>query len=103
MLCYFPLYNKVNQIIWFLNISINIVNYIDFFKFLFYIGAWLINNAVLVSGIQPSDSVIHIDESILFQLFSPFRLLQNIEQHFLCYTLGPCWLSILNTVVCTFV
>ena len=40
--------------------------------------------------------------SIRFQILSPFRLLQNILQSSLCYTVGPCWLSIkyLNTVVC---
>ena len=38
----------------------------------------LINNVVLVSGIKESDSVIHV--SILFQKFSPFRLLQSIKQ-----------------------
>ena len=27
----------------------------------------------------------------------PSRLLHNIEQSSLCYTVGPCWLSILNT------
>ena len=31
-----------------------------FFKFLFYIGVQLINNVVLVSGIQQSDSVTPI-------------------------------------------
>ena len=36
-----------------------------------------INNVVLVSGIQQSDSVIHM--SILFQILFPFRLLHNIE------------------------
>ena len=33
-----------------------------------------------------------------------FPLIQaahNIEQSSLCYTVGPCWLSILNTAVCT--
>ena len=43
----------------------------------------LINNIVLVSGIQQSDSVIHV--SILFQILFPFRLLQNIEQSSLCF------------------
>ena len=52
----------------------------------------MINNVVLVSGVQRSDSVIHV--SILFQILFPFRLLQNIEQSSLCYTVGPCWLSI---------
>ena len=31
----------------------------DCFKYLFYIGAWLINN-VLISSVQQSDSDIHI-------------------------------------------
>ena len=46
-------------------------------------------------------TVIHIHVSILFQILFPFRLLQNTEQSALCYTVGPCWLSILNIVVCT--
>ena len=37
----------------------------------------------------------------LFQTLFPIRLLQNIEKRSLCYTAGPCWLSILNIVVCT--
>ena len=55
----------------------------------------LINNVVIVSGIQQSDSVIHINVPVLFQIIFPFRLLHNIEQSSLCYTVGPCWLSIL--------
>ena len=61
----------------------------------------MINNVVLVSGVQQSDSVIHIHVSILFQILFPFRLSDNIEQSSLCYTVGPCWLSILNIAVCT--
>ena len=45
----------------------------------------MINNVVLVSAVQQSDSVIHIHVSILFQILFPFRLLQNIEQSSLCY------------------
>ena len=56
----------------------------------------MINDVVLVSGVQQSDSVIHIHVSILSQILFPVRLLQNIEQSSLCYTVGPCWLSILN-------
>ena len=56
---------------------------------------------MLVSGVQQSDSVIHKLLSLLFQILFSFRLLQNIEQSSLCYTVGPCWLSILNIVVCT--
>ena len=29
-----------------------------------------------------------------FQILFPFRLLQNIKPHFLCYTIGPCGLDI---------
>ena len=30
----------------------------------------------------------------------PSRLPHDIEQSFMCYTVGPCWLSILNIAVC---
>ena len=43
---------------------------LSFFKLLFYIGMESINNVVLVSGIQQSDSVIHVHLSILFKFFS---------------------------------
>ena len=56
----------------------------------------MINNVVLVSGVQQSDSVIHIHVSILFQILFP--ILQNIEQSSLCSTVGPCWLSICLSV-----
>ena len=36
----------------------------------------------------------------LFQSLFPYRLLQNIEYCSVCYTGGPCWLSILYIVVC---
>ena len=32
----------------------------------------------------------------------PSRLLHNIDQSSLCYTVGPCWLSVLNVAVCTY-
>ena len=35
------------------------------------------NHVVLVSGVQPSDSVIHI--FILFQILFSYRLSQNVE------------------------
>ena len=59
----------------------------------------MIDNVVLVSGVQKSDSVIHIHVSVLFQILFRFRLLHYIEQSSLCYTVGPCWLSILNIAV----
>ena len=62
-------------------------------KGLFYMGLQLIYNIVLVSGIQPSGSVIHVSFSNLF----PFKLLQNIKHiSSLCYTICFCWLRILN-------
>ena len=56
---------------------------------------------MLVSGVEQGDSVTYIPVSIFFSNSFPIRLLQNIEQSSLCYTAGPCWLSILNISVCT--
>ena len=39
----------------------------------------MIYNVVLVSGVEQSDSVLHIHITILFQILFPYRLLQNIE------------------------
>ena len=60
----------------------------------------MINNVVLISSVQQKHSVVHIHISILFQILVPFRLLHN-EQNSLCYTVDPCWLSVLNIVVST--
>ena len=49
------------------------------FNFLFYIGVWLINNVMIVSRVQQSDSVIHIHVAHLLQILFPFGLLHNIE------------------------
>ena len=57
------------------------------FFFTFYFILQLINNVMLVSDVQQSDSVIHIHVCILFQIISPIRLLQNSEQRSLCHTL----------------
>ena len=54
----------------------------------------MINNIVLVSGVKQSDSVIHLHLSILFQVVFPLDCYSS-----LCYTVGPCWLSILNISV----
>ena len=67
-----------------------------------FIGVQSIYNVVLVSGVQQSESVIHIHISTLFFFFLilfPYRLLQSIEQSSLCYQ-GSYQLSILYTVVC---
>ena len=50
----------------------------------FLIEMYPIYNTVLVSGVQPSDSVIH------FFIFFHYRLLQDIEYSSLCYTVNPC-------------
>ena len=52
------------------------------------------NNVVIVSGGQQRDSAMHIDVSILPQTPLPSRLPHHSEQGALCYTVGPCWLSI---------
>ena len=61
----------------------------------------MINNVVIVSGRQQRDSAIHTHVSILPQTPLPSRLPHNTKQSSLCYTVDPCWLSILNTAVCT--
>ena len=72
----------------------------DFFlNFWFDTGVELINNVALVSGVPQSDSVMHIPVSVLSQILFPFGLLHYIEQSSLCYTVGPCWLSVLNIAV----
>ena len=53
---------------------------------------------VLVSSVQQSDSVLPTYIFILFQILFHYRLLQDIEYSSLCYTVGPCWLSILYIV-----
>ena len=75
--------------------QISVNNYLHFFtphsvlffflNFLFYIGEQLINNVVLVSGAQQSESVIHIHVPTLFQILFPYRSLQSS----LCCTAGP--------------
>ena len=37
---------------------------------------------------------------IIFQILFPFSLLQNTEYSSMCYTVGPCCLSVLYIVVC---
>ena len=36
----------------------------------------------------------------IFQIFFPYMLLQNSEYSSMYYMVGPCWLSVLYTVVC---
>ena len=50
--------------------------------------------------LQQNDSVTHIHVAVPFQILFPFRLLQNVEQSSLGYTVA-CWFSILNIAICT--
>ena len=65
-----------------------------------FIAVQLIYNVVLVSGVQQSESVMHIHIPTLFEILFPCRSLQSIEQCSLCYTVGPYQLFILYLVVC---
>ena len=56
---------------------------------------------MIISGIQQSNSATHIHISILPQTPLSSRLSYNIEQSVIYYTVGPYWLSILNTTVYT--
>ena len=48
-----------------------------FFKV--FIGIQLTSDALLVSGIQQSESAIHLHRSTLFKILFPYRSLQSIE------------------------
>ena len=54
----------------------------EYVTLIFFSKVALLYNVVLVSGVQQSGSV-------LFQILSPYRLLQDIEYISLCYTVGP--------------
>ena len=43
---------------------------------------------------------LYVYMCVCFQILFPYGLLQYIEYIFLCYAVGPYWLSILHTVVC---
>ena len=68
-------------------------------NFLFCIGIELISNAVIVSGEQQSNSAINRHVSILPQTLS-YPGFHITLSSFMCYTVGPYWLSIWNVVVC---
>ena len=56
----------------------------------------MVNNVMIVSGIQRRDSANHIHVSILPQTPLPSRLPHDIEQSSLCYSVRLCWLFLLN-------
>ena len=77
-----------------------------------FIKEWSIYNIVLVSSVQYNDSYTYLHIFIyIFQILFPYKLLQNIEYHSLCYTVGPYYLfyiysrslvSILYIAVCVY-
>ena len=69
------------------------------FKNIVFIEVELIYNVVPVSPVQHSDSVIHI-QTFFFHILFHYGLSQDIEYSSLCYTAGPCCLSILYIIVC---
>ena len=58
-------------------------------------------DVVIVSGGQQRDSATNTHVSFLPANPLLSRLPYKIEQSSLCYTVGPCWFSILNIVVYT--
>ena len=54
-----------------------------------------------ISAVQQSDEVIHIHTFFSYILFH-YVLSQEIGYSSLCYTVGPCCLSILNVIVCIY-
>ena len=77
------------------------------FLFLFSIGVQLIDNVCSFQVYSKAIQLYTYMYLFFFQFLSylgednKISLLQDIEQSSLCYTVGPCWLSILNTAVCT--
>ena len=70
------------------------------FNFLFILGySRLTNNVVMFSSEQGRDSAIHTHASILPQTPLPSQLPHSTEQSSMCCMLGPCWWSILNTLI----
>ena len=88
-----------------------------FFFFFNFIGVQLTDHAVLVSGVQQSEYIymcvcvyiypfliqFYIYIYIYLHSFFPYRLLQSIEQTSLCYTVGPCQISVLYIQQCVYV
>ena len=70
------------------------------FFFNFFYRSIVDLQCVLVSGVQHSDSVFYKYIYILFHILFHYALLQCTEYSSLCYTVGPCCLSILYIVVC---
>ena len=71
-----------------------------FCLFVCLIEVQLLYNAVLISSVQHSDSVIHTHTQIFFLRFFSVVAIKCIKCSSLCYTAGPGWLAVLCVVVC---
>ena len=60
----------------------------SFFFFSSFIDVQLIDDVVIISAVQQSDSDVYTHPSILFQILFPCRLSRNIAQRCLCWTAG---------------
>ena len=63
--------------------------YLFFFYFYFKLGAQLINNVVLVSDVQQSDSVIPLHVPIFFKLFTHLDYCRILNGPPCALTAGP--------------
>ena len=71
---------------------------LEFFETFYFIWEYCGITMFFWFQIYSSDLGTHVS---ILQVFFPLRLLHNIEQRSLCYTVGSCWLYILNIAVCT--
>ena len=67
----------------------------------FFFEVQLIYNVVSISAVQQSDSVLYI-QTFFFKYSFPLWFIPEIGCSSLCYTDGPCCLSILNVRVCIY-
>ena len=74
------------------------VKLLGFFNYSMCIFYWsILIYSVSCIDLQQRDSGIHAYRPIFFKILFLYRLLQNTEYSSLCYTVGPCWLSVLYT------
>ena len=59
-----------------------------------YVAAWM-------GGSSGENGYMYMYVSILPQTLLPSMLPRDVEQSFMCSTVGPYWLSILNIAACT--
>ena len=58
----------------------------------------MVDNVVLVVGVQQRDSLVHIYVSLLLKIFSRLGYYRVLNRVLPCYTVGPCWLSVVYIV-----